>query len=186
MMRSNVVVVVHGLWVAWIVGWFVASRWTAENVERASTTWRVADRILFAAGAILLFAPLGTPDIIAPTAALAWTGACVTAAGLAFTTWARIHLGRYWSSAAALKSNHALIRSGPYRLARHPIYTGLLIALTGTALVTPTVGAAVALPLFIAGCLVKIHAEETLLTRRFGQEYVDYRREVRALIPFLW
>lgn len=66
---------------------------------------------------------------------LYWLGLLMVICGLAFAVWARIHLGRNWSGTVTVKEDHELIRSGPYGIVRHPIYTGLLLAIAGTAIV---------------------------------------------------
>ena len=113
-------------------------------------------------------------------------GLALTILGLAFAVWARIHLGRFWSGRVTLKEDHKLIRSGPYAFVRHPIYTGLLTAGSGTVLARGTLAALVGLALIGLAFWMKIRAEENLLTSHFGETYREYRRQVAALIPFLW
>jgi len=94
--------------------------------------------------------------------------------------------GLLWGGAVTLKAEHALVRSGPYALTRHPIYTGLLLAMTGTALARNSVAAIVGLGLFAVGVVLKVRQEEGLLTEHFGAAYRAYRAEVPALVPGLW
>jgi protein-S-isoprenylcysteine O-methyltransferase Ste14 len=105
--------------------------------------------------------------------------------GLGFAIWARVQIGRFWSGTVALKAEHALIRGGPYAITRHPIYSGLLLALIGTAITRDSRAAFLGLPLVFAGLFVKLKQEERLLLDRFGPEYEKYRAEVPALIPRL-
>ena len=105
--------------------------------------------------------------------------------GLGFAVWARVEIGRFWSGTVALKAEHALIRGGPYAITRHPIYSGLLLALVGTALTRDTEAAFFGLPLLFAGLFVKAKQEESLLLERFGPEYEKYRAEVPALVPHI-
>lgn len=107
----------------------------------------------------------------------------IVACGLGFAAWARIHLGRFWSSTVTLKAEHALIRSGPYALVRHPIYTGLLLALAGTVLVRGTLAALLGFALLVLGVALKIRQEEQLLLAHFGTAYRDYQALVPALVP---
>ena len=107
------------------------------------------------------------------------------AIGLAFAIWARVEIGRLWSSAVALKAEHTLVRGGPYAITRHPIYSGLLLALLGTAIARDTEAALLGFPLLCAGLFVKSKQEERLLLERFGPEYEKYRAEVPALIPHI-
>jgi hypothetical protein len=79
-------------------------------------------------------------------------GAALTALGLSFTSWARVHLGRNWSGTVTLKDDHALIRTGPYRRVRHPIYSGALLALAGTVLAVGQWRGVIALALVSPSC----------------------------------
>jgi protein-S-isoprenylcysteine O-methyltransferase Ste14 len=110
----------------------------------------------------------------------------LAALGFGLTWWARINLGRFWSSAVTLKAEHALIRSGPYSITRHPIYTGLLMALLATALDRDSLGALLGFGLIVLGLVLKLRLEEEFLRRRFGTAYEAYKRDVRALIPGVW
>lgn len=112
-------------------------------------------------------------------------GLVLLVAGTAFTLWARGVLGTMWSSTAVVKDHHALRTDGPYAITRHPIYTGLLAMLFGTALVRGVGPWIIALVLAPAALEVKIYAEERLLTSAFGDEYEHYRQHVPQLIPSL-
>ena len=99
---------------------------------------------------------------------------------------ARLYLGQNWSATATIKQDHELIRRGPYRLVRHPIYTGTLIAAAGTAIAFGELRDLLALPLVIVGFWLKARSEERLLMSNFGDRYAADRREVRgAIIPYL-
>ena len=179
------------IWSGWLVSWLLAARWTAKTVARQSISSRLAQSGLLWGGAALLFLrPTGSGFLTRspyPLAAwVGWSGVALTVLGLGFTGWARVHLGRFWSGAVTLKAEHALVRSGPYALTRHPIYTGLLLAMTGTALARNSVAAVVGLGLFAVGVVLKVRQEEGLLTEHFGAAYRVYRAEVPALVPGLW
>ena len=109
----------------------------------------------------------------------------MVAAGLGFAMWARVHLGRNWSGIVTVKEDHALVRTGPYRAVRHPIYTGLLLALIGTAMAIGQWRGVLAVIFMLIGFLWKIHVEEKRMCENFP-EYGDYRRETAALIPLLY
>jgi len=102
-----------------------------------------------------------------------------------FTIWARRHLGRNWSGSVTIKADHELITTGPYRIARHPIYTGLLIAFAGNALVVGEVRGLIAFAIAFAALWRKLKLEERFMREQFGQAYVDYSRRVAAVVPFL-
>ena len=113
------------------------------------------------------------------------TGILLTTAGLAFASWARIHLGKYWSSMVIVKEGHHLIRTGPYRIVRNPMYTGMLAALIGAAIAIGLLMAFIALGIIVIGIWLKIRAEEEILQEKFGDEYLLFKQEVKALIPWI-
>ena len=111
-----------------------------------------------------------------------WAGAALLILGLGFAVRARVHLGGYWSGTITLKEGHRVIRSGPYRLVRHPIYAGLWLGFFGTAVALGEVRGFVALALLITVQFFKSRREERWLE---GEEYRRYREEVPAFVPFL-
>jgi protein-S-isoprenylcysteine O-methyltransferase Ste14 len=112
-------------------------------------------------------------------------GVILVSTGLGFASWARVHLGRNWSGVITLKQEHELIRSGPYGLVRHPIYSGMLAAIFGTAIVIGEWRALIALLFFAAAVLRRVSVEERWMGEIFPDDYSRYRQEVPALIPFL-
>ena len=112
-------------------------------------------------------------------------GVAITAAGIAFAIWARVYLGGNWSSSVTVKVGHQLVRTGPYRWVRHPIYTGLLFALLGTALVRGQVRGLVAVVLAYVGFKIKSKIEEHAMSNTFGAEYAEYSRTTGAIVPRL-
>lgn len=112
-------------------------------------------------------------------------GIVILVGSTAFTLWARAALGTMWTSSAVVKDNHVLHTDGPYGITRHPIYTGLLGMLAGTALIE---GLGRWVAFFLLGALlagVKIRAEEQLLGRALGEAYNQYRQRVPQLVPGL-
>ena len=104
-------------------------------------------------------------------------GLAIEAAGLFLAIVARRHLGRYWSGEISIKVDHRLIRTGPYRKLRHPIYVALLTMYAGTALVTGTRLALAGFAMALIAYARKIRLEERNLRKAFGAEYEAYRRE---------
>ncbi len=185
-------VCIHVLWSAWLLGWVLAAFGTARTVARQSLGSRLAHGVWLWIGAALLFfvdtSRSGPPldiSLLASRPWIAWTGVAMVVMGLGHAAWARVHLGRMWSGTVTLKEEHALVRSGPYRLTRHPIYTGLLLALVGTVLVRNTLGAVIGFALTVVGVMLKIRQEERLMIGNFGDAYRQYQAEVPALIPGL-
>jgi protein-S-isoprenylcysteine O-methyltransferase Ste14 len=111
-------------------------------------------------------------------------GALVFASGIAVAIWARVHLGRNWGMPMTEKAEPELITSGPYRFVRHPIYSGLLLALVGTALATNLLGLAIAAVLG-AYFYYSASIEEKNLATAFPTEYPAYRAQTKMLIPFV-
>ena len=112
-------------------------------------------------------------------------GAVMTWAGVGFAIWARYHIGRFWSASVALKTEHELIRSGPYARIRHPIYTGILLALAGTTLAVGRYRGIVAFVLIFASLIRKSKQEEALLAEQFGPAFEEHRRHTGFFLPRL-
>jgi len=112
-----------------------------------------------------------------------WIGCAITAFGLGWAIWARIHLGSYWSGEITLKEGHKIIQSGPYAFTRHPIYTGLLIAMFGSAMVQGETRGLLALVLVLVAIIRKSSLEEQLLMSQFPEDYKNYRSRVKRLFP---
>jgi protein-S-isoprenylcysteine O-methyltransferase Ste14 len=177
------------LWLLWGLYWLMASFSTKTTRRRESAASRISHTVPLVLAAILLSSskiagPL-TATLLPHTLATFWIGFFFAACGIACSIAARIWLGGNWSGTVTLKENHELIRSGPYRLVRHPIYTGILLAILGTAIAQGEWRSLVALGLITAAFLRKISVEESFLIQEFGDSYERYRSEVPALIPFL-
>jgi protein-S-isoprenylcysteine O-methyltransferase Ste14 len=107
-------------------------------------------------------------------------------AAIAFSWTATPALGRQWRFDAGLNADHQLVRSGPYRFVRHPIYASMLCMFAGTgALITPPLLLLPAAVLFIIGMEIRVRIEDRLLASRFGQEFADYSRSTPAYLPFV-
>jgi protein-S-isoprenylcysteine O-methyltransferase Ste14 len=176
------------LWGTWLLIWWLAALRTARTVIHQSPGSRLAHSVWIWGGALLLFMdarrlrpPLTTP--LPTTAWIGWVGAALVAAGLGYAIWARVHLGRFWSATVTLKAEHLLIRTGPYTITRHPIYTGLLLALIGSVLVRGNVAGVAGFGLVAIGLMLKVRQEERLLTEHFGEDYRAYQAEVPAVVP---
>lgn len=183
-------------WIFWAwagLGGFwllTALRWKPA-VRRQPAAGRALELTIMAGAALLLFyqwphLALLNRRILPGTAATELAGLAVTAAGVLFAITARAYLGTNWSGRPSIKQGHQLIRRGPYGVVRHPIYTGLLLAATGTATAFGMVRCLLALPVVLLGFWLKIRVEERLLSEAMGRQYSDYRQAVRsAIIPFV-
>lgn len=181
--------IIIGCWTVFIVWWFVSALRTKAVAEKQSLGSMLAHRIPIGLGFwFLAFPKLRSPwvhQVFPHTALLQLIGAAICIYGLLFTIWARRTLAGNWSSDVTFKRNHELIRTGPYRVVRHPIYTGLLLMSLGTALVIGELRALICLVLITIGFWIKLSQEERLLLRHFPEHYPTYQREVKALVPFV-
>ena len=110
-------------------------------------------------------------------------GLALTILGCGFALWARVTLGSNWSGVPKVKLEHELIVKGPYKLVRHPIYSGILLALAGTAIAAGRSVWILVFFLTFVSCFVKMRQEERLMLETFPEDYPAYRRRVKALIP---
>jgi protein-S-isoprenylcysteine O-methyltransferase Ste14 len=181
-------VVIQVCWIAWLVYWVLMSFGTKRTVERRNWTSYRLVAILIILGLVGVdHAVNGSGDtrLWHTGAVLGVVTDLVVIAGLAFTVWARIVLGRNWSAEITFKEDHELIESGPYALSRHPIYTGLVTAGLGTAL---NYGRVIGFVIFAGLCSAiwwKAREEERLMSSHFPDEYPRYRARVHAIIPFV-
>jgi|SRR5208283_1263142 len=179
------------MWLAWALYWWVLKR-DVKATTRHEPAWsRLAHVIPLVVAALLLGIPRMHVPILGErflplTLWSYWMGAGLTAAGLLFTVWARVHIGRNWSGTVTIKEGHELITSGPYAIVRHPIYSGLLLALLGSALARGEWRGVLALAIAFLALWRKLRLEERWMREQFGPAYEAYRQRVAALIPFLF
>ncbi len=176
-------------WVIFIVVWLVNAARTKHTVEKQSVPSMLAHRIPVGLSWWLLLVPKWPSpwnwQIIPRTELVQMTGAMICVGGLVFTLWARKTLAGNWSSDVTFKQDHELIRTGPYHFVRHPIYTGLLVMWIGTAIAIGQLRGAVSVLLVAIGFWIKLSQEERLMIRHFPDTYPIYKREVKALVPFV-
>jgi protein-S-isoprenylcysteine O-methyltransferase Ste14 len=151
---------------------------------------QAANTVLLAIGFIFALSPrllgLGMP-LLPQTPFFGWLGLALNLAGVAIAVWSRLALGRNWSGAVAtVQEGHELVQSGPYALIRHPIYTGILLALAGTVLTYATVAGAIGLAAVSLALIVRVRIEDRLMGKEFGAAHEAYRSRTWKLIPLLW
>ena len=171
-------------WVAFWAYWLVA----AFSVKRGRISWSSELRIRAVIAVIVLlllrFGAFRNRGINSdPWRAV--LGLVLFAGGLGFAVWARVHIGRNWGTPMSQRDNPELVSSGPYRLVRHPIYTGLLVAGVGTAIALSWAGM---IAVVLAGVYFVYSAsvEEGNLTEQFPDAYPAYRRSTKMLVPFIF
>ena len=178
------------MWLSWAAYWWAASRNVKVAVRRESLRSRLAHIVPLTVAMLLLWGPR------APTAFLTqrflpltewpfWLGVLLTAGGMLFSVWARLHLGRNWSGTVTIKQGHELITSGPYAVVRHPIYTGLLLAFLGSAVALGEWRGVIAFALAAGALWLKLRLEERWMRQQFGDAYSAYAARVAALVPFV-
>lgn len=178
------------LWTIFAVVWLLGALRTKGTQERAPLTSRLAYGIPVVAGAYLMFSeslPWGPlySKVLPKSTALVALALFLTSVGIAFAIWARFYIGQNWSGAVTVKVGHELIRGGPYRWVRHPIYSGILLALFGTAVARRQLIGFIAVAFFLIGFLIKSRIEEQLMRKTFGEQYLEYTRSTGALVPRL-
>ena len=184
--------IISVIWLIFMFFLFVPALWARIPVERRSIQyikWSIILAILVMVILVLLsfYESKTLVFRIIPDSQLAGiTGVILTITGLGFSTWARLHLGKNWSSMVEVKVGHRLIRDGPYRIVRNPMYTGIIIAFVGTAVAFGHVLGVIALIILVVLIWVKIKAEEKILLEKFGEEFKQYTKDVKAaIIPYI-
>jgi Putative protein-S-isoprenylcysteine methyltransferase len=178
------------LFVVWALSWLVAALWSSRTQSRASIAEQLPYRLLTIAGFFFLFGvrPGRSATYLvfwSLPQPVAWIITGLTAVGFAFSWWARLHLGKLWSAFVTRKDEHRIIDTGPYRIVRHPIYTGIILAAVCIAMLKGTLYAIIGALLIIGGFWSKARLEERFLSEQLGPEtYAAYRRHVPMLIPF--
>jgi protein-S-isoprenylcysteine O-methyltransferase Ste14 len=182
--------VIRGCWIIFFTVWLLAAISTKRTVYRESRAQRLRYWLLLVIAYLLLLYgralqyPLNL-RIIPRMTSIAYAAAFLCIAGLAFALWARVTLGGNWSGVVTLKEGHELVQRGPYRLVRHPIYTGMLIMFFATALVQSHVAGFVGVLLMFASFWIKLDREETLMLQQFPKRYAAYQERVKRIIPFV-
>lgn len=181
---------IDALWLLFGAYWLISARKRKKTKQRETVLQRLGYALPLGLGLYFLYQQqprygwLG--DRFLPVGPVGeWLGVAVTAAGIAVAFWARWHLGTNWSGAVTLKQGHELIRTGPYRAIRHPIYTGILLGLLGTAITYGEVRALLALGIAWASFYIKARREESFLSQEFGPGFADHRQRTGMFLPRL-
>jgi protein-S-isoprenylcysteine O-methyltransferase Ste14 len=187
MLRPGIMIVL--LWLGFAISWFAAAAWSAKTERSVGVQGELAYRIVLLAGALAFFPRAhgyyGPMRLWLLTRDQAWVCTALIALGFAFSWWARIHLGSLWSAWITRKAGHRVVDTGPYGIVRHPIYTGILLAVYATAAAKGTILGLLGALLITLGIWMKARLEE----RWLGEEldpgaYDDYRGRVPMLVPF--
>lgn len=177
------------LWFSFFMYWTVASVNSAKTKSSESKASSYFHQITLNGALILLFAPVpGLRAWFLPQRFhfLVAAGAIIQIGFVFFAVWARRHLGRNWSAEVRIGEGHELVRTGPYRFLRHPIYTAMLGMFLGTAIASSQIHALLALGILFIAYLRKTRLEERILHQTFGPEWNSYRQQTWALVPLLF
>jgi protein-S-isoprenylcysteine O-methyltransferase Ste14 len=182
-------IAIVGLWALWGLSWLGAAWWNNSTEKRVGLSAEMGYRVIQLSGVLLLLVPAHGYEGVLRLWHIGWIGAWICAAlialGLGFCWWARIHLGRLWSGMVTRKIDHRVIDTGPYALVRHPIYTGILLAVLATMAAKGTVPGIAGAVLITVGLWMKARIEERWLGQELGPgDYDAYRRRVPMLLPF--
>ena len=178
------------LWLTWIAYWWYSARDVKPTAVPEPVNIKLQHRVPMVLGALCFAAPGLMPKalnlrFLPEGPILPAIGTLLLALGLGFSVWARRHLGRNWSQQVVVKEDHTLVRTGPYRYVRHPIYTGVLLGMLGMAI---AIGRWRVLPGFafmLMSFAIKSRYEERRMRETFA-EYADYQRRTAALVPFVY
>jgi protein-S-isoprenylcysteine O-methyltransferase Ste14 len=180
--------IIQFLWMIFVLYWIVSALKRKKTKQRESWGQRLLYVVLLVIALGYLFRTSSSYGwlsrrFVPDTAAIQIAAVLLTAAGVAISCWARYHLGTNWSGAVTLKEGHELIRTGPYRNVRHPIYTGILLALFGTALAIGEVRGLLGVAVAWLSFYIKASREESFLSKEFGPGFIEHRRHTGMFLP---
>jgi len=182
--------IISACWSVFLLVWLLAAIFTKRTVYRESRAQRLRYTIPILIGCYLLFRGFRLPypfniRLIPHTNLILGAAAILCVCGLVFCFWARAVLGGNWSGTVTLKENHELIVRGPYRLGRHPIYTGLLAMVIATVMQQGHIAGIIGLILVFVSFWIKLGEEEELMRKQFSDQYAAYEERVKRIIPFV-
>lgn len=190
MSSGNLLKLLGYTWSAFGIYW-VASGFKAKPAGTHETHWYRFLRLgILALVFVLLFesrAGFGLLGrrFVGNSVVVAYLGFAVTLVGLAIALWARVHLGQYWSDKVVLQVDHQLVRTGPYAHMRHPIYSGVLLAVLGTALALGEWRGLLAFLILLVNYSIKARKEDQILAARFSSEFREHETRAGFLFPRL-
>jgi len=179
---------IEGPWIVFAIYWTIGAMRTRRTAKRESFAARYGVMTIEVVGFYLLLshhAAIGFfgNRVFPRTYDLQLLGVILIWAGIGLALWARWHLGQYWSGRITIKEGHQLIRTGPYARLRHPIYSGLILAVVGTAIEIDQWRAVASIGIVTLGFWIKGRREEGLLRQQFGAEFDEHRKHTGFLLP---
>jgi protein-S-isoprenylcysteine O-methyltransferase Ste14 len=176
------------IWFVWCIVWLLMAAWSKPSKRREFPWQRLEHVIPLLIGFLLIYnrrlAWNFLADRIVPqNDAVTVAGLALTVGGLIFAVWARIALGANWSGTVTIKTGHNLIRRGPYRWIRHPIYTGILGSMIGTVMLQGEVRAFLGFALMLLALYRKARREERFLSEEFGEGFAEHAKHTGMFLP---
>jgi protein-S-isoprenylcysteine O-methyltransferase Ste14 len=182
-------IIVSICWIIFCIYWFINSSKQKQTEEKPKLNILFSYRIFWTLAFALLLGPTHMSfdfNVLPNFLILNIFADLIAIAGLLICIAARMTLSDNWSMGLDFKKNHKLITTGPYQYMRHPIYTGFLMMFIGTALVIEKIGGIMGIILLLIGTVIRIRNEEILMIENFPQEYPQYKKKIKALIPFIF
>ena len=179
---------INALWLLFGAYWLVSALKRKKTKQRETFLQRFGYVLPLALGFYLLSQPqarhgwLGSRFVPAGRFG-EWLGVLLTAVGIGVAFWARWHLGSKWSGTVTLKEGHELIRTGPYRSIRHPIYTGILLGILGTAITFGEIRALLMVAIVWLSFYIKARREESFLSQEFGPRFTEHKQHTGMFLP---
>jgi len=191
MSQAQLLHVLGWIWAVFGVYWIAAARHRKAEQTGELSLYRLIRILLLVVTFALLFSPRARVGplgrrFLPQLPIIAYIGFALAIAGMGIAVWARIHLRQYWSDKVVLKVDHQLISSGPYARMRHPIYSGVLLGVAGTALVVGEWRGVVAFFLLLPNYAVKAKREDKILAGAFAEDFADHKRRAGFLLPRLY
>lgn len=180
--------IVTDLWTLLSLYWMVSALRQKDVSKREAWLDRLWHAVAVGLGAFLVFSHQAHFGWLGKRFApesfwIAAMGVVLTAAGVGLAMWARLHLGANWSGTVSIREQHELIRTGPYRWMRHPIYSGILLGMAGTNLVVGEVRGLVGFTLMVAAFYVRARKEESWLNSEFGANFETHAKHTGMFLP---
>jgi protein-S-isoprenylcysteine O-methyltransferase Ste14 len=179
---------VAALWIGFAASWILAMPWSSRVEKSVGLGREIAYRVVLVVGGVIGAIPAHGYDGVLRLWYLpyqtVWPTIGLIVLGFAFSWWARIWLGALWSGQVTVKADHRVVDTGPYRIVRHPIYTGILLAVYATMALKGTVLGIAAGVIITIGLWLKARLEEGFLREELGPDYDTYRGRVPMLLPF--
>lgn len=180
------------IWISLLLFWILSGRNNKQSIHKESFFKRFLLYWLPLLIAMLLLGPgewfghsLIRENFVEHTNLVGGIGLLISFMGLLIACWSRYLLGKNWSLSVQKKENHELIKSGPYSILRHPIYTGILLIFIGNTIIVGDYRGIIAVLIVFISFWFKLKKEEKWLIEIFGEDYHNYKKTTKAILPYL-